>query len=237
MSYIDFHCHILPGIDDGPSDYETSVKMLSILKNQNVNEVCFTPHFNAHIDDVETFIKKRDLAIQKLEKILIQNGIDIKIHAGAEVALMHDISKVDDIEKLAYTFNSTTKYMLLELPLGMAYGRFILDEILNLTVNKNITPIFAHIHRYFYYKTYELESILNIPGAILQFNCNYLNSFNGRHRVLKLFNRGKPIVFGSDAHNLSNRKPNYDILDKKLISKLNNVKSEKLLSFSKIITL
>ena len=42
---IDFHSHILPGIDDGSKDAATSLLMLNALKKQGADTVCATSHF------------------------------------------------------------------------------------------------------------------------------------------------------------------------------------------------
>ena len=41
---IDFHTHILPGIDDGAKDVSVSAAMLEMEKEQGVNEIVLTPH-------------------------------------------------------------------------------------------------------------------------------------------------------------------------------------------------
>ena len=45
MSVIDFHSHILPGIDDGSRNVETSIGMLRMCREQGVDIMIATPHF------------------------------------------------------------------------------------------------------------------------------------------------------------------------------------------------
>lgn len=42
---IDFHTHILPGIDDGSRNVEMSLRMLAAQREQQVDEIVATPHF------------------------------------------------------------------------------------------------------------------------------------------------------------------------------------------------
>jgi protein-tyrosine phosphatase len=42
--YIDLHCHLLPGLDDGAPDLATSMEMLDALCQLGFGEVCVTPH-------------------------------------------------------------------------------------------------------------------------------------------------------------------------------------------------
>lgn len=45
MGVIDFHSHILPGIDDGSRNVETSIGMLWMCKEHGVDTMIATPHF------------------------------------------------------------------------------------------------------------------------------------------------------------------------------------------------
>jgi protein-tyrosine phosphatase len=42
--YIDLHCHLLPGLDDGAADMATSMDMLAALLDLGFSEICATPH-------------------------------------------------------------------------------------------------------------------------------------------------------------------------------------------------
>ena len=57
---IDFHSHILPGIDDGASDVETSIGMLKISALSGVNTVVATSHcYLSESNSIEKFFKNR----------------------------------------------------------------------------------------------------------------------------------------------------------------------------------
>ena len=85
----EYHCHILPGIDDGSDSVETSLQMVEMMKNQGVERICATPHFYAHREkSVAEYLKKRQAA---LEQIQGQTAVT-DIHLGAEVAIEHGIS-------------------------------------------------------------------------------------------------------------------------------------------------
>ena len=64
----DFHSHILPGIDDGSKDAETSVNMIAEEIRQGVSGIALTPHFYADTDDPETFLEKRARAFDELRE-------------------------------------------------------------------------------------------------------------------------------------------------------------------------
>ena len=52
---IDFHTHILPGIDDGSRNSEESIQMLNLEQEQDITKIVFTPHFYANRNSVERF--------------------------------------------------------------------------------------------------------------------------------------------------------------------------------------
>ena len=47
---VDFHSHILPGIDDGSASLEESIELLKREAEQGINHVVATPHFYAQHD-------------------------------------------------------------------------------------------------------------------------------------------------------------------------------------------
>ena len=42
---VDIHCHILPGVDDGATDMETSKAMIREAYKQGVRYMIATPHY------------------------------------------------------------------------------------------------------------------------------------------------------------------------------------------------
>ena len=83
---IDFHCHVLMGIDDGSRNLETSASMLEASKTQGVQQIVCTPHFDAAKDRMEEFLINRDHAFQILQKwIDASDTVDIRLYPAAEV--------------------------------------------------------------------------------------------------------------------------------------------------------
>lgn len=203
----DYHCHVLPEIDDGSETSEISEKMLDLMKMHGVGRVILTPHFYPHREQsVEDFLKKRASAFAK-----ISHRTEFEFHLGAEVAIERGISEIFGIEQLSI---KGTNLMLLELPFS-GYGRWVLDEIHNLRC-AGIVPVLAHIHRYMgTYSKSQLDEILNI-NAIFQVNTEAFAGFREHRFVKKLICSGAKVVFGSDAHDLSDRKPDFELLKRKV---------------------
>ncbi len=206
--YTEYHCHILPGIDDGSDSAETSLGMISMMQEQGVSRIVATPHFYAHREkSVARFLEKRQAAF---EKIKVQSPVK-HIRLGAEVAIEHGISELPGIEKLAF---EGTDLILLELPYR-EYAPWMSEEIYNISAEFHLRVILAHVHRYLeYYSKSEMQTILS-SNVILQANNEAFASWKERRLVKSLLAEGKLLVFGSDAHNLGRRRPNWELLAKK----------------------
>lgn len=207
----DYHCHVLPGIDDGAETTEISEKMLDLMKMQGVGRVILTPHFYPHREQsVEDFLRRRANAFAK-----ISHRTEFEFHLGAEIAIERGISEISGIEQLAA---GGTNLMLLELPFS-GYGRWVLDEIHNLKC-AGFVPVLAHVHRYIGgYSELQLDEILN-TDAIFQVNTEVFASFRERRCVKKLIRSNARVVFGSDAHDLADRKPDFEVLKRKVKAKI-----------------
>ena len=63
---LDFHTHILPGIDDGSRDIDMTEKMLRMEQSMGVSHIYATPHFYAHRRSIDSFLERRDRALSKV---------------------------------------------------------------------------------------------------------------------------------------------------------------------------
>ncbi len=209
--FTDYHCHILPNIDDGAENAEMSLKMIEMMKEQGIERIIATPHFYCHREkSVVDFISKRKSAYNKIKKNMAVKNVLL----GAEVSIEHGISEVSDIEKLAI---EGTNLILLELPYR-PYAKWMSEEIYNISAEHNLTVILAHVHRYLpYYSKDEIENILS-TDAILQINNEAFSSWKEKKIAKAVISEHERFVFGSDSHNTSSRCPNWDILRKKVKS-------------------
>ena len=58
----DLHTHILPGMDDGAKDAQMSIAMLRAQRDQGVDTVVLSPHFYGDREDVDRFLRRRNLS-------------------------------------------------------------------------------------------------------------------------------------------------------------------------------
>ncbi|MCM1060882.1 MAG: capsular polysaccharide biosynthesis protein, partial [Eubacterium sp.] len=187
-----------------------------------IEQIYATPHFYAHREkSVRDFLQKRQKSYEKM-------GSPENIHLGAEIAIEHGISELPDLEKLAF---QGTNLILLEFPYT-GYSSWMEDEIYNISAEYKLKPVIAHIHRYMdIFSREHMNSVLKMK-AIFQVNNETFGSFKQRNFVRKLIKNGYPIIFGSDSHNLLDRKPNWELLRKKVSADILE-NSEKILEAAK----
>lgn len=205
----EYHCHILPGIDDGAESAEISVKMVEMMAAQGVDRIVATPHFYAHREkSVADYLQKRQQAFESVKNQLAVK----KVYLGAEVAIEQGISELEGIEKLAI---EGTKIILLELPYR-PYAKWMSEEIYNISAEYKLKVMLAHVHRYLeYYSKDEMETILSTK-AVLQLNNEAFTNWSEKKVAKKVISEYERFAFGSDAHNTDTRKPNWDVLRKKV---------------------
>lgn len=139
---IDLHCHILPGIDDGPVSQDESLAMARCAVEDGIHTIVATPHTlnGIYLNPAKEIISK----VEALQKILSNNHIQLELCAASDVHLCPHLLKMVDSGD-ALTINDAKKYMLLELP-SQAIPNGVKDEIFSLKLN-GITPIITHPER------------------------------------------------------------------------------------------
>lgn len=213
---VDFHTHLLPGIDDGSPDTATSVRMLESLHQQGIDRVVATPHFYLMRDDIESFLKRRLDSAESLAAV-VKNRQDIpRVALGAEVLIYPEIGTIEDIEALCI---EGTNYMLVEMP--MDRWTSVIYDVLNKLRTRRIIPIIAHIERYMkLQKDKQVVYRLIDLGCIIQANSRFFISAKTRCRAVKMVRDDAIQLIGSDCHDMARRKPDiagaYEIIEKKL---------------------
>ncbi len=205
---IDFHTHILPGIDDGAKDISEALKILDLSYKQGVRHIIATPHFDAEKEDINEFLKKRQCAYQNVCDAAKRENIKIpKIYLGAEVKLILGLSKLENLSKLCI---NNSNYLLIEMPFNK-YSNWIKNEVYSITSGGQIIPVMAHIDRYmqskydfdFYYDIFEMN-------VCFQINADCYFSFSSRRKAKRLEELDAIQFVGSDCHNMTDRKPCLD---------------------------
>ena len=200
---IDFHSHVIPGIDDGARDVGTAVEMLRRSAEQGVQLMVATSHFYASRDHVDQFLEKRQTAYEALRAAWVSGLPDIVL--GAEVAYFPGIARAERLDALKI---QGTSAMLVEMPFG-DWTRAIVDDVEALIEKRHVRVILAHLERYLAFPGNRdfIERLSGMPLAV-QNNAESLTDWRQRGKLLRMFKNGKAHLLGSDCHSLNRRPPN-----------------------------
>ncbi len=210
---IDFHTHILPGIDDGSRKASTSAEMLELLHKQGVDCCVLTPHYYKTKEPIEKFIKRREESYR-----LLKEACDVSksplLSLGAEVHMSHGLSEVD----LSPLCMGHSNVLMIEFPIDKLQY-WMMDEIEHIAFEQNIVPMIAHVDRLITrYSEKDLKQIFEFEDFIFQLNNDSLFRLRKRFSLLKYFEEWRSFVLGSDTHDMTRRAPNFDKAQKKMES-------------------
>ena len=183
MITVDFHTHILPGIDDGSKDEGMTKAMLIEEKRQGVVKIIATPHFYADQMSVDGFLNHRSAALDKTERIRMEAEEPLpEIIAGAEVYYFSGIGLAAEIPKLCI---GDTDVLLLERYYRFQKNRDVWNRILTLPLHTQINAAsFVNKGRFLR------------PDRKWQFSIDFLKK------------HPDTLHIGSDCHNMTTRIPN-----------------------------
>jgi protein-tyrosine phosphatase len=203
---IDIHCHILPGIDDGPETITEALKMARLAVKDGVRTIVATPHcFDGVYNCQELDIVAR---CDEFNEVLIQESIELTVLPGAEVRFTPELSQAVE-QGGTLTLGDSCDYMLLELP-----ALFIPDAVL-MTIRSlhqvGITTILAHPERNsMLLGKPEILDRLIAAGAEMQLTADSLLGDFGKDTkkmAYSLLQLNVRCYLGSDGHSAKKRKP------------------------------
>jgi len=191
---IDIHCHIIFGVDDGPSTVKDSIRMILEAEKIGVNKIIVTPHYNKNVYKPDKILEN----FYNVKSRIRDFGIDLFL--GYEVFL---VSSINDIflQKDRYTLNKS-KYLLFELPFD------IMPVNINETVLKlhaeGIIPIIAHPERNMYFVR-NMQKFIDFieTGCLVQLDAASIVGIHGsnvKRFAKKLIDLNLVQFVASDAH-------------------------------------
>ncbi|HWR59939.1 MAG TPA: CpsB/CapC family capsule biosynthesis tyrosine phosphatase [Thermodesulfovibrionales bacterium] len=140
MNYHDYHCHLLPGLDDGPKDLAESVDMASVLCSLGFTAVVCTPHLVK--GTFENDVGKVQDAVATLQETLTKNKIVLTLHPSVEYRLdEHLLSLLD------YSMPVRENVVLIELPRYLQPEK-LLEFAYTIIQQKKLRPMIAHPERH-----------------------------------------------------------------------------------------
>ena len=141
QGFVDLHCHLLPGIDDGATDLETSLAMARMAVEDGTSTIIVTPHQlgnfgNNQGDDIRS-------RTEALQQAIEENQIPLRILPGGDVRIEEGM-----IEQLVsgevMSLGDHRKHVLLELPHELY---FPMEGLLAALERQGMTGILSHPER------------------------------------------------------------------------------------------
>ena len=206
---VDFHTHILPGIDDGASNMDVCSAMLRSEYEQGIGTVFLTPHFYPNEQNLDDLLISREIAYDKIINYIASSNDDnlrkLKFKLGAEVYYFPGISAAKQIVKARM---DNTGCIMVEPPIGH-FGDDMLDDIESIYPNLGLVPIIAHVDRYCeVLGDYSCFDALKGRKILVQCNASFFLKTATEQDALRFLREGRIHVLGSDCHNMESRVPN-----------------------------
>lgn len=206
---VDFHTHILPGMDDGAKDAEESKKMLQMLVQQGVHTVCLTPHFYPYKETLEAFLNRREQAFSQIQPYAAEMGLRFVL--ASETFFNDYLFHSEDISPLCMKGSAGRSYLLTEMPFDSHFSDHTVSRISKLIDIYGVNPVLAHIERYpKLVNNKKLIDRLIDMGCLMQINLSvFEKGFFLKKRILSYIAKNMVHVVGTDSHNTEKRPPKY----------------------------
>jgi protein-tyrosine phosphatase len=201
---IDLHCHLLPGVDDGPTSLREAVAMARAAVDAGTRTMVCTPHLN---DRYPTRPADVHAWVAELQDALTVEGVPLRVLPGAEIGVAA-LPRLGD-EDLALARLGGGRWLLVEMPFrGWPIG---LPQTLADLEIRGHGVILAHPER--------AESVQRAPdrvrdlvgrGALVQVNGASITGDNGpaaQRAALTLLAGGAAHLIASDAHSAGPWRP------------------------------
>ena len=203
--FVDIHCHLLPGIDDGARDWETTLAMARMAVADGTRTIIVTPH------QLGNFSQNRGEAIrqgtQRLQLLLEQHKIPLEVLPGADVRIednMIDLLENGDVISLG----DCRRHVLLELPHELYMP---MEGLLTELSRRGMVGILSHPERNKgILRDPELLPPLVDAGCLMQVTAGSLaGTFGQRSQKLAewMLRQGLVHFVASDAHGVKSRRP------------------------------
>ena len=201
---IDLHCHVLPGIDDGPATLEESLNLVRVARRAGLTTLVATPHVSWRYANGPEVIRQ---GVEAIRSALRAEHIDVEVQPGAEIALSR-LGDLSDDELCALRLGDGP-WLMIESPLIPAVGE--LETILDAVHRRGHWIVLAHPERspVFLREPRRLAALVS-RGMLCSITAGSLVGVFGadvRRFALALTREGLVHNVTSDAHDAVHRPP------------------------------
>ena len=202
---IDIHCHIMPGVDDGSPDVETSLKMLKIAEKNGIKHIILTPHHKPMHHNVSP--DHNNKYRQRLQEAADKLGIQVQLYSGNEI--YYSDETYDELTSGRICTLAGSDYALVEFHPTNPY-KAIHNAIYQIQA-AGFMPILAHVERYSDVANHisYVEELTDM-GCYIQVNAFSIMGkygFGISHFTKKLLKNRLVHFVATDAHDATSRSP------------------------------
>lgn len=202
MDFIDIHCHILPGLDDGPSDINGSLEMLKIASEDGISNIFATPHIIPGLYD-----NNGGTIMSSLEEFRRHIPDAVKIFYGADVRISVDL--LESVKTGEVPTLNGSGYMLVELPQYVVPPN--VDNLIFNLRHRGIIPVITHPERHLRLMQ-DLPALAKLrdSGALCQITAMSITGELGKgiQKIsMTMVKKGLVDFVASDAHDPVKRRP------------------------------
>ena len=202
---IDLHCHILPGVDDGPATLDESLNIARQAANEGIEGIVATPHVYNGVYSCS--VKGIEQRVKALNSELDKAGIPLTVYPGAEIQLVPGLTRI--LKSGEAGSINCSRYVLIEL--GPTFlPEIAKEEFFKLRVNGFI-PILAHPERHPRVQNdFGFLTELVLMGSLCQLTAQSLTGGFGKTAkgvAEKMLTKGLAHILATDAHSSKWRKP------------------------------
>lgn len=227
MQFVDIHCHLLPGLDDGSTSVVETVEMLRIAHQRGTRGIVATPHVFQPMFERCSSIALCGAFSRMMEELrelsqYSKNSFlkEVDVYLGSENLISAEFFEALKERKIL-TLNGS-RYLLVEFPTVMPYP--LVESAADQILESMLTPVLAHVERYdFFRRRTKRLNELRERGCVIQVNAESLDAERGDEAsnfALSLARRGLLDVIASDGHDLGHRSPDvqraFDYLSREL---------------------
>ena len=205
VQFVDMHCHLLPGIDDGARNWDESLAMARLAEADGIATVIVTPHqLGTYRSNDGRTVRARTAHLQEF---LNQRDVDLRVLPGAEARIEPDlVGRIRAGEIL--TLADRGRYVLLEMPHDVCLP---INGLLAELSRAGITGVLAHAERNMGIVAQpSLAESFVAAGCLLQVTAGSILGTFGKQieeTALRLIRQGMVHFVASDAHNAKSRRP------------------------------
>lgn len=193
----------MPSVDDGAKSLGESLEILYQMKSDGITDVIATPHFYPDSDTLENFKARTQASFNCLTAIVEGKGLP-RIMLGSEVFYYRGIGSTETVKEFCLNGSS---YLLIELT-DRCINDSLFSDFYRLRYNLGITPIIAHLERYYKSPNYKkLLAFTQKEHILAQVNASSFFIKGLSKTAEKLVKNGYINFIGTDAHSPDKRPP------------------------------